>query len=102
MSSLTLLMLKSPHLLQTFLTLLLQSEQLSILGRCVLYVRACACVCAHVHVVCYIYVCVYVCICVCVCVHVRMYTEYTQLIMCVCTCLQIRCLWIGEHYCARE
>ena len=57
MWSLPLLMLKFPHLLQIYLTLLHQSEQINVLGLCVC-VRACLRVCMRM---CTCAACVYMC-----------------------------------------
>ena len=75
MWSLALPMLTFPHLLQIYLTLLHQSEQINVLGWCV-RVCVCACMCEGLHVL-HVCVCVlvlHVCVClhvlhVCVCVH---------------------------------
>ena len=69
MWSLPLLMLKFPHLLQIYLTLLHQSEQINVLGLCV-----CVCACMRVYMCCK---CVYVymgqlCASVSFCFYVRM------------------------------
>ena len=99
MWSLALPMLTFPHLLQIYLTLLHQSEQINVLGWCVC---VCACMreCLHVlHVCVYVYMCcmcVYVYMC-CMCVYVYMccmcvYVYMCCMCACTCTCAACVCM----------